>query len=108
MAWLTVQFGSDGSLQRHALTEAEITLGRGLENSVCIPAHWLHRRHAVLRREPDGRYRLIDLNSGNGVWMNGQRLPAEGCVLRQGEVFYLADVRCQYCDQNHVAPTEST
>ncbi len=46
------------------------------------------RRHAVLRREPDGSWTLTDEDSMNGTWLNGDRTPLQPCAgvtLRDGD-----------------------
>jgi transcriptional regulator with GAF, ATPase, and Fis domain len=53
------------------LTEAEIRIGRDLSNSLAISDLSLSRRHCVLAREQDG-YRLRDLDSRNGTFVNGR------------------------------------
>ena len=58
-----------------------MVLGRSEED--CPAARRLHpyltvsRRHAEIRRAPDG-YRIRDLGSTNGTFVNGMRLAAEG------------------------------
>jgi hypothetical protein len=48
------------------------------------------RRHAMIRREDEG-YKLIDLDSTNGTWINGQRLtPYKPYQLTSGDVIRLS------------------
>ena len=43
------------------------------------------RRHAEIRRTRDG-YTIIDFNSTNGTWVNGQRIPSgETIALSDGD-----------------------
>jgi type II secretory pathway predicted ATPase ExeA len=48
-------------------------LGRSEHNDVCLPSPYLSRHHAVIVGTPDGYY-LVDLNSVNGVALNGRRI----------------------------------
>jgi type II secretory pathway predicted ATPase ExeA len=48
-------------------------LGRSEHNDVCLPSPYLSRHHAVVVGTPDGYY-LVDLNSVNGVALNGRRI----------------------------------
>jgi hypothetical protein len=48
-------------------------IGRSEDNDVCLPSPYLSRHHAVIVGTPQGYY-LVDLNSVNGVLVNGQRI----------------------------------
>ena len=50
-------------------------IGRGAENNVVLedPEKTVSRFHAELRPEQGG-YVLFDLNSQNGIWIDGQRI----------------------------------
>jgi len=58
------------------LTDRDLRIGRAPENDVILedPDRTVSRFHAELRFE-NGQYALVDLNSQNGLWMDGQRLP---------------------------------
>ena len=58
-------------------------IGRGSGNKLVIDEQEISRRHALID-EVDGRYVVEDLNSRNGVLVNGQR--RETAVLRSGDV----------------------
>jgi pSer/pThr/pTyr-binding forkhead associated (FHA) protein len=51
----------------------EIIIGRGQDAHVCIESGAVSRRHAALIRSDD-QYICVDLNSSNGVYVNGQRV----------------------------------
>ena len=48
-------------------------IGRSEHNDVCLPSPYLSRHHAVIVGTPEGYY-LVDLNSINGVMLNGRRI----------------------------------
>ena len=48
-------------------------IGRSEHNDVCLPSPYLSRHHAVIVGTPEGYY-LVDLNSVNGVLLNGRRI----------------------------------
>jgi hypothetical protein len=48
-------------------------IGRSEHNDLCLPSPYLSRHHAVIVGTPEG-YDLVDLNSVNGVLLNGQRV----------------------------------
>ena len=58
--------------------------------------HGVSRRHALLRPGQDVLY-LIDQNSTNGTWINGQRLiPGQAFPLSDGDVIELGALRMQF------------
>ncbi len=58
-----------------ALTRATLgqrtLLGRSEHNDVCLPSPYLSRHHAVIVGTPEGYY-VVDLNSVNGLQLNGR------------------------------------
>lgn len=48
------------------------TIGRGIGNALRVTDQTVSQRHARLRLEPDG-VRITDLNSANGLVMDGER-----------------------------------
>ena len=56
--------------------ERTLRLGRGDQNDVVLPdpGKSVSRFHAELRVE-QGRFIVVDLNSQNGVWVGGRRVP---------------------------------
>jgi predicted component of type VI protein secretion system len=71
------------------LTGKPMKIGRGKDNDIVLedPGKGVSRVHAELRPEGD-RYRLVDLQSQNGTWVSGQRVPsvllAPGVVAAMG------------------------
>lgn len=57
------------------LEKDEVTIGRELRNDLILDDPRVSRGHAVLRRIETG-YVVRDLGSGNGTYLNGQRLAA--------------------------------
>jgi len=53
-------------------------IGRSEHNDVCLPSPYLSRHHAAIVGTPEGYY-VVDLNSVNGLQVNGQ--PVERAVL---------------------------
>jgi hypothetical protein len=53
------------------LTGAAILIGRGADCSVVLPSTAVSRKHASVRRQPDGRALIKDEGSANGVKVNG-------------------------------------
>jgi ABC transport system ATP-binding/permease protein len=57
----------------HAIDQLVVTIGRAPENNVVLDDLLVSRRHAVLRRS-DNRWELVDSNSANGTYVNGNRI----------------------------------
>jgi len=64
--------GSDQSTAVHPAAGATITIGRDAGCDIVVSDLLVSRRHAELRRV-DQTWRLVDLNSWNGSFVNGQR-----------------------------------
>jgi len=87
-AWLVHKSGRLAGT-RHSLRDDITRIGRSGENDVIITdAAMVSGHHAEIRKEAD-KYRLSDLNSTNGTYLNGQRISEEvllepPCVIRLG------------------------
>ena len=57
----------------HALAKPQVVLGRSRECDITISDPNASRRHAEIRYE-NGSYWIVDLNSTNGVEVNGKRI----------------------------------
>jgi ABC transport system ATP-binding/permease protein len=79
------------------LTRPQMIVGRTDENDLVINHRSISRNHAKLVREPDtGRYTISDLQSANGVRVNGQDY---GKVeMRRGDVIDLGHVRLRFVE----------
>ncbi|KAM4712792.1 E3 ubiquitin-protein ligase rnf8 isoform 2-T2 [Anableps anableps] len=73
---------------------AEVTIGRGVEvthqllSSTC--PLMISRLHCSFRQREDGQWTVTDKKSLNGVWVNGERIPAEQPhLLRLGDSIQL-------------------
>lgn len=71
-----------------------LVIGRGPDCDLHLPHPSISRRHARLQAEPEGGWRIVDLDSKNGTFVNGgavsqERLPGTAW-LRFG------DVHCEF------------
>ncbi len=75
MATLVILRGSTPDREIE-IGDRTLRLGRGDQNDVVLPdpAKSVSRFHAELRIE-QGRFIVVDLNSQNGVWVDGRRVP---------------------------------
>ncbi len=76
----------------YILNEAEISVGRTLNNSFVIEHPSVSKRHAKLTARDD-EYTLYDLGSSNGTFVNGKRVKvsklADGCAVRFGRAQFV-------------------
>jgi hypothetical protein len=59
--------------RKHELAKPQIVVGRSRECDITLTDPNVSRRHAEIRRE-NGSYWIVDLNSTNGVEVNGKRI----------------------------------
>jgi DNA-binding response OmpR family regulator len=94
----------DGQSQRNwSLGKEVTTIGRWEDNDVVIPDRWVSRHHAEIRRQ-GMRYTIHDLESKNGLFVNGERL-TQPAALEDGDKIQIAP-RCQlvFVDTEATAP----
>jgi predicted component of type VI protein secretion system len=75
--------------QVYELDRTEVAIGRDIANDIVINDAEVSRKHARLTLEAD-RYRIEDLNSTNGTYIDGQRLIGPH-LLAIGEVIMFGD-----------------
>jgi hypothetical protein len=68
--------GPDAPERQVDLTDRDLRIGRDEQNDIVLPdsSKAVSRFHAELKFE-NGQYVLLDLNSQNGLWAGGRRLP---------------------------------
>lgn len=82
----------DREITRFSLPEgSRLTIGRGREADVIIDNTAISRLHAVIEKK-NGLVLLSDLNSTNGVMVNGERISA-AAPLTGDELIYLGKFR---------------
>ncbi len=94
-------------LQPIRLGDAEVTIGRRLDNAVVLSHPQVSAHHARLVRE-GGAYRILDLNSTNHVYVNGQLVT--NYLLKMGDEIRIGPYRLiyesthltQYDDSNNI------
>jgi ABC transport system ATP-binding/permease protein len=72
-----------------SLVRDEISIGRQEGNTVLLPDRNVSRRHALLIRQ-NGHVLIEDLNSFNGVRVNGERISGRTAV-REGDLVQIGD-----------------
>lgn len=94
MATLTVQ--SDTGEEKFSLDAPSVTLGRGLECDIRLKDIKSSRRHCQVLKGPDG-YKLVELGSGNGTFVNGILIHGEH-RLRSGDNIQIGECVIVFSD----------
>ena len=76
----------------------ENLIGRSKSADICLPYASVSRVHAVLIRSPKGVWRIFDIFSKGGVWVNGEKVQGMGTVVRDGDVLNLAGNSVRFRD----------
>ena len=80
----------NGDVVGRITLQPRFLIGRNLHNDLCLTHPSLSRHHAVVVSTPDGYY-VVDLNSKNGLTVNGESVTS--AVLRDGDVMSLGPYR---------------
>ncbi len=91
MAKLLVHESS--GVREFELLDAEVHIGRELDNTLRLPDPSISRHHCVLRKVGNG-YEIQDLQSSNGVLLNGSRV--QSSPLRDGDRVTLGQIQMTY------------
>jgi len=83
------QVAGPGAPREHLLESDEIIVGRSLQANIFVDGNGISRNHAAIRRTGP-EYTFTDLNSANGVYLNG--IKTHSAVLREGDMLQLGDV----------------
>ncbi len=92
----------------HNIDQIVVTIGRGTENNVVLHDLLVSRRHAILRRSGN-QWELVDNNSANGTYVNGNRINRavigpDDIVGIGHQLLHLADGRLvEYADTGDVS-----
>jgi pSer/pThr/pTyr-binding forkhead associated (FHA) protein len=82
------QVAGPGAPREHLLESDEIIVGRSLQANISIDGNGISRTHAAIRKSGP-EYTFTDLNSANGVYLNG--IKTHSAVLREGDMLQLGD-----------------
>jgi pSer/pThr/pTyr-binding forkhead associated (FHA) protein len=89
-------------------TRSEMRIGRTDDNDISVDHRSLSRTHCKLVREETGEWRVIDMQSANGLMVNGE--PYAQVTLRTGDVLELGHVKMKFVGPNDevAVPTTSS
>ncbi len=69
------------------------TVGRSLDCDVYVPDVYLSRHHCLFEQH-NGLWRVVDLESSNGIWSDGQRLRT--AALKPGDVIEIGTIAVMF------------
>ncbi|MBK5221522.1 MAG: FHA domain-containing protein [Acidimicrobiia bacterium] len=78
---------------RYLLDASCTTLGRHPESAIFLDDITVSRRHAEIRRGPEG-YRVVDVGSLNGTYLNRERIDDE--ALTDGDLLQVGKFKLMY------------
>ena len=76
----------------------ENLIGRSRSADICLPYQTVSRVHAVLIRSPKGVWRIFDIFSKGGVWVNGEKVHGTGITVHDGDILNLAGNSVRFRD----------
>jgi len=79
---------------RWPIRQKSIKIGRNSDNDLQLKNDTVSAYHATIHLQRDGAFIITDLNSLNGVSVNGE--PVEIAELADGSEFELGEVRCRF------------
>jgi len=90
-AYLELQ---DGSGIRHPVTSVAFRIGRHGDNDLVLKDPSISRHHAEIHRRRDGTFTITDLESLNGVFVNGRKLKTS--PLKEGDLLEIGDITLRF------------
>ena len=98
----------DGPIQSYQLDKQTVAIGRSSGNDIMLDTSAISRYHISIGYKDD-QVVLEDLDTVNGTYVDGMRLPAhEQRVLRGGEEVQIGDVRLIYHPLNEQEDTQES
>lgn len=85
---------ADSDNARHPITRTICRIGRGKDNELVLDDSSISRRHAEIHRNVHGSFDIIDMNSMNGVFVNGEKIGK--AMLQEGDEIEIGDISLKF------------
>ncbi|PJF36310.1 MAG: hypothetical protein CUN49_06055, partial [Candidatus Thermofonsia Clade 1 bacterium] len=96
----------NGPSESYRLEKPIVAIGRSTGNDITLDATSVSRYHITISHE-NGQVVLRDKDSGNGTYVDGQRIkPEEPVILRGGEEIQIGDLRLIFIPLQDDVPTQ--
>lgn len=79
-----------GAPRTYELYRDEVVVGRAIDADIPINSTDLSRKHIALKRSAHGQYTVVDLDSRNGLYLNGVKV--HSALLHDGDNLQLGTV----------------
>ncbi|NBD09095.1 MULTISPECIES: FHA domain-containing protein [Corallococcus] len=87
--------------QEYDCNRTELRIGRTSENDVALDHRSLSRTHAKIVREETGEWRVIDMQSANGLTVNGESYAQ--ATLAHGDIIEMGHVKLRFVGPGSLA-----
>jgi len=84
----------DDKKSRYVLIMSTVRIGRHSDNDLCLTNSSVSRYHAVIRRQSDDSFVLMDLDARNGVYVNANK--EETVTLANEDLIELGEVQLRF------------
>lgn len=92
---LLIIYNPIGQLQVPLVGKQTWTIGRSPDNAIVLPDRWASRNHAQLRATGSGEFYFVDLGSGNGSVINGERVTMP-VILKDGDLITIGHSQLEF------------
>lgn len=94
-----------GAPKTYDLWGDEVVLGRAVNANIFINSNDLSRRHVAMRLTAPNQWTVVDLDSRNGVYLNGVKV--HSASLHEGDNLQLGTVVFVFHEGRSEAPTDN-
>lgn len=91
-----------GAPKTFDLFQDEVVVGRAIDADIPVNSTDLSRRHIMLKRSGPSQYTVVDLESRNGVYLNGVKV--HSALLHDGDNLQLGTVMFIFHEGRGAAP----
>ncbi len=84
---MTVSGRDTSDIAKLLENKSEIIIGRSSDADICLPQLTITRQHATIKKYPNGKVTITDLESRNGTFVNGKRITHETDITPNDDIF---------------------